>query len=150
MRPAWAEVDLDALIANLAQLRERVKPAGVLAVLKADAYGHGAPAAARALEAAGIDYAGVALLEEGAELRREGVGLPILVLGAAQESQLPLYRSYRLTPTISSLDQLDLWQAFARGAGGEGAPIDVHLKIDTGMRRLGVPLLRAIRAPGAR
>lgn len=140
MRPAWAEVDLDALVGNLARLRERVAPAGVLAVIKADAYGHGAPAAARALEDAGVDQVGVALLEEGAELRREGVRLPILVLGTAQASQLPLYRRYRLTPTVSSLDQLDLWQAYARRAGGDGGPIEVHLKIDTGMRRLGVPL----------
>lgn len=140
MRPAWVEVDLDALVGNLGRLRERVAPARVLAVIKADAYGHGATAAARALEDAGVDQLGVALLEEGAELRREGVRLPILVLGTAQASQLPLYRHYRLTPTVSSLDQLDLWQAYARRAGGDGAPIEVHLKVDTGMRRLGVPL----------
>lgn len=139
LRPAWVEVDLDALVGNLDLLRRRVAPAAVLAVLKADAYGHGAPAAALALEAAGVDQVGVALLEEGAELRREGVRLPILVLGTAQESQLPLYRRYRLTPTVSSLDQLDLWQAYARRAGGDGGPIEVHLKVDTGMRRLGVP-----------
>lgn len=139
LRPAWAEVDLDALVGNLDRLRRRVAPAAVLAVLKADAYGHGAPAAALALEAAGVDQVGVALLEEGAELRREGVRLPILVLGTAQESQLPLYRRYRLTPTVSSLDQLDLWQAYARRAGGDGGPVELHLKVDTGMRRLGVP-----------
>jgi alanine racemase len=148
------EVDLDALERNLARLRRRVAPARVLAVLKADAYGHGAPRVARLLEEAGVDYAGVALLEEGAELRRAGVRLPILVLGVAQPSQLPLYRRYRLVPTISSLDQVDLWCAFA-AASGAGPPQDVHLKVDTGMSRLGVApeevataLDRLRRSPG--
>ena len=105
------DVDLDALERNLRRLVARVRPAGVLAVLKADAYGHGAPRVARLLEEAGVDWGGVALVEEGAELRRAGVALPILVLGTAQPSQLPLFRRYRLVPTVSSLDQLALWRA---------------------------------------
>jgi len=143
LRPAWAEIDLDALAANFERLSRLAAPAGVLAVVKADAYGHGAPEVARALERAGAEWAGVALLEEGAALRRAGVALPILVLGAAQESQLPLYRRYRLTPTLSSLGQLELWRAWARRAGGDGSPFEVHLKVDTGMHRLGVPAAAA-------
>ena len=145
LRPAWVDVDLDALERNLRRLVARVRPAGVLAVLKADAYGHGAPRVARLLEEAGVDWGGVALVEEGAELRRAGVALPILVLGTAQPSQLPLFRRYRLVPTVSSLDQLALWRAYVgaeSGGGGGGAlagrPQAIHLKVDTGMNRLGV------------
>src|SRR4051795_11591823 len=86
LRPAWVDVDLAALENNLARIRERLAgspvPAKVMAVVKADAYGHGAVGVSRALEAAGVDWLGVALLEEGAEVRRAGVSLPILVLGA--------------------------------------------------------------------
>ena len=104
LRPAWVDVDLDALERNLRRMLARVRPAGVLAVLKADAYGHGAPRVARLLAAAGVDWAGVALVEEGAELCRAGVELPILVLGTAQPSQLLLFRRYRLTAIVSSFD----------------------------------------------
>jgi alanine racemase len=143
LRPARVEIDLAALAANFERLSRLAAPAGVLAVVKADAYGHGAPEVTRALEAAGAAWAGVALVEEAIELRREGVGLPILVLGTAHEGQLPLYRRHRLTPTVSSLDQLELWRAWARGEGGDGAPLEVHLKVDTGMHRLGVPAAAA-------
>jgi alanine racemase len=137
LRPAWVDVDLDALERNAARMRARVRPARLLAVLKADAYGHGAPRVGRLLEEAGVDRLGVALLEEGAELRRAGVALPILVLGTAQPSQLPLFARYRLTPTVSSLDQLALWRGYT-AAGGAREPQPIHLKVDTGMNRLGV------------
>jgi alanine racemase len=118
-------------------------------VVKADAYGHGAVGVSRALEAAGVDWLGVALLEEGAEIRRAGVELPILVLGTARPAKVALYRRYRLTPTVSSLAELALWSEWAMG---ESAPQPVHLKVDTGMGRLGVALgevpqaLAAVRA----
>jgi alanine racemase len=146
LRPAWAEVDLDALVHNLELLRRRVAPARVMGIVKADAYGHGAPAVARALERAGIDGLGVALVEEGVELRRAGVELPILVLGSAQAPQLALFRRHRLTATIGSAEQLRLWREAAPGAG-EAQP--VHLKVDTGMTRLGVPLAAAGEALAA-
>ncbi|MEE9561752.1 MAG: alanine racemase, partial [Thermoanaerobaculia bacterium] len=135
LRPAWAVVDLDALDHNLAYLRRQVEPAGVLAVIKADAYGHGAPIVARTLESAGVDWLGVALAEEGVELRREGVTTPILVLGTSQPGQLALYQRYELTPTISSRDQLAMWTAWS-GLGS--TPRAVHLKVDVGMNRLGI------------
>ena len=152
LRPAWADVDLDALTHNLAHMRRRVAPARILAVIKAGAYGHGAAPVARALEAAGVDWLGVALVEEGADVRRAGVESPILVLGVAQTEQLPLFRRYRLMPTVSSLDQLEMWLSWAR-MGGE--PHAIHLKIDTGMSRLGLnldearaALERVRRSPG--
>jgi len=140
LRPAWAEIDLDALVANFRRLRELVAPARVLAVIKADAYGHGAPEVGRALEAAGVDLLGVALLEEGAEVRRAGVEAPILVLGVPRAAQLPYYRRYRLTPVVSGLDQLAMWRDWLAGsAGSDGGFVQpIHLKVDTGMTRLGI------------
>lgn len=136
LRPAWTEIDLRALVGNLRHLRRAVAPARVLAVIKADAYGHGAVEVARALEGAGVDMLGVALLEEGAEVRREGVSAPILVLGVPRPGQLPYYRRYRLTPVVSGLDQLLMWREYLAGPGGAAQP--VHLQVDTGMTRLGI------------
>ena len=139
LRPAWVDVDLAALEHNLARIRERLAAsgAGVMAVVKADAYGHGAVGVSRALAAAGVDWLGVALLEEGAEIRRAGVELPILVLGTARPAKIALYPRYRLTPTISSLSELALWSGWTAGQS-EAQPI--HLKVDTGMGRLGVAI----------
>jgi len=146
LRPAWAEIDLDALLANLKTIRATFGPSvpgsagpGILAVIKADAYGHGATEVSLALERAGVDLLGAALLEEGAEVRRAGVELPILVLGVAQAEQLPYFRRYRLMPTISGMDQLVLWRDWLAGPGGAGGLVQpVHLQVDTGMTRLGI------------
>lgn len=145
LRPAWVDVDLDVLDRNLAALRARMGAARILAVVKADAYGHGATGVSRALEAAGVDWLGVALLEEGAEIRRSGVDLPILVLGTARPEWLALYRRYDLTPAVSSLAELALWREWSTGCAA-GAPQALHLKVDTGMGRLGVPLAEVPRA----
>jgi alanine racemase len=137
LRPAWVDVDLEALENNLRVLRERIRPARPMAVVKADAYGHGAVGVSRALEAAGVDWLGVALLEEGAEIRRAGVRLPILVLGTARPAKIALYRRYGLTPTVSSLAELALWRDWT---DGQTEPQPIHLKVNTGMSRLGVQL----------
>jgi alanine racemase len=137
LRPAWVDVDLEALEHNLEVLRERISPAKPMAVVKADAYGHGAVGVSRALEAAGVDWLGVALLEEGAEIRRAGVRVPILVLGTARPAKISLYRRYRLTPTVSSLAELALWRDWT---AGQTAPQPIHLKVNTGMSRLGLQL----------
>jgi alanine racemase len=156
LRPAWVDVDLDVLERNLRFLKGLVAQSGActMAVVKADAYGHGAVGVSRALAMAGVDWLGVALLEEGAEIRRAGVELPILVLGTARPAKIALYRRYRLTPTVSSLAELALWRDWT--AGGS-APQPIHLKVDTGMGRLGVAVtevaeaLAALRAcPGLR
>jgi len=146
LRPAWVDVDLDALLANLAAIRRRAPGMRALAVVKADAYGHGAVGVSLALERAGVEWLGVALLEEGAELRRAGIELPILVLGTARPAKIALYRRYRLTPTISSLAELALWREWV---AGEAEPPAVHLKVDTGMARLGIAVDEAPAALAA-
>jgi alanine racemase len=144
LRPAWVDVDLEALEHNLATVRARLEPGTrTMAVVKADAYGHGAVGVSRALAAAGVDWLGVALLEEGAELRRAGIEVPILVLGTARPSKISLYRRYRLVPTVSSLAELALWRDWA---SGQARPQPVHLKVNTGMGRLGVAMDEVPRA----
>ena len=139
LRPAWVDVDLDALEHNLAEIRRRLggSETRVMAVVKADAYGHGAVGVSRALEAAEVDWLGVALLEEGAEVRRAGVRLPILVLGTARPEKIALYARYGLTPTLSSLAELTRWSEWT---AKRREPQPVHLKVDTGMSRLGVSM----------
>ena len=147
-------IDLDAIAHNLDLLRQRCEPAGTMAIVKADAYGHGAIPVARRLAQAGAQSFGIAFLTEGIALRSAGIQEPILVLGPTLPGEPPGYRDHGLTPTISSLDQLELWDAWTRS---EGVVQDVHLKVDSGMSRLGVPLeavspaLDGIRtAPGLR
>jgi alanine racemase len=145
LRPAWVDVDLEALEHNLASIRARLEPGTrTMAVVKADAYGHGAVGVSRVLAAAGVDWLGVALLEEGAELRRAGVEVPILVLGTARPSKIALYRRYCLMPTVSSMAELALWRDWT--AAGPARPQPVHLKVNTGMGRLGVAMEEVPRA----
>ena len=136
LRPAWLTVDLDALRANLELLGHRLRPAQRMAVVKANAYGHGAAEVSRALAEGGVEWLAVALVEEGAEVRRAGVTTPILVLGPVQPSQVPLVRKFGLVPAVSSASQLAMWREALAGAP---APLDLHLKVDTGMTRLGMP-----------
>ncbi|HEV2765463.1 MAG TPA: alanine racemase [Pyrinomonadaceae bacterium] len=136
LRPTWAEIDLDALASNFRAVRERVG-AGVrlMGVVKADAYGHGAPACARRLAAEGASWFGVALVEEGVELRASGVEQPILCFGGFWEGQAAACLKFDLTPVVYRLDMAEALDAAARAAG---VVRDVHVKIDTGMGRLGV------------
>lgn len=135
-RPTWAEIDLDALAGNLRVIRAQVGPEiSVMAAVKADAYGHGAVECARRLEAEGIDWFGVALPEEGIELRRAGIGKPILCLGGFWAGQEGACLQQSLTPVVYRLDMIETLDRAARAAG---VVADVHLKIDTGMGRLGV------------
>ncbi len=136
LRPAWVDVDLEALEHNLAAIRRKLEGAAqTMAVVKADAYGHGAVGVGRVMAAAGVDWLGVALLEEGAELRRAGIEIPILVLGTARPAKIALYRRYRLTPTVSSFSELTLWRDWT---SGHSRAQPLHLKVNTGMGRLGV------------
>lgn len=144
LRPAWVDVDLDALNSNVAAIRSELGArTRTMAVVKADAYGHGAVGVSRALEAGGVDWLGVALLEEGAEVRRAGIEMPILVLGTARPAKIALYRRYRLMPTVSSLAELALWREWA---SGESRAQPVHLKVNTGMGRLGLAIEEVPRA----
>jgi alanine racemase len=135
-RPTWAEIDLDGLAHNLGVIRERVGPeTKIMAAVKANAYGHGAVECARRLEAEGVDWFGVALPEEGIELRKSGISRPILCLGGFWQGQEGACIQYQLTPVV---DRLDETEAFDRAARDAGIRANVHLKIDTGMGRLGV------------
>ncbi|HET6670229.1 MAG TPA: alanine racemase [Pyrinomonadaceae bacterium] len=134
-RPTWAEIDLDALAANFHLIKRHVGAAiNVMAVVKANAYGHGAVACAQRLAAEGADWFGVALPEEGIELRESGISQPILCLGGFWEGQAEACVKYRLTPVVY---RLDMMEALDRAARAAGVFVDVHLKIDTGMGRLG-------------
>ena len=145
LRPAWVDVDVAALEHNLARVREQLAGSGAraMAVVKADAYGHGAEEVSRVLEGAGVDWLGVALLEEGAKIRRAGVEIPILVLGTARPAKMGLYARYRLTPAVSSLAEVARWRDWT---AGQREPQPIHLKVDTGMGRLGVAMEEVPRA----
>jgi alanine racemase len=136
LRPTRAEVDLDALVGNLEIVRGRAGRRPVLAVVKADAYGHGAVAIARTLASAGTESFGVALPEEGVELRRAGVAAPIVLLGGFAPPQAHLVVAHRLTSAVYRADQIAALDAAARE---RGVTVPIHLKIDSGMGRLGVP-----------
>jgi len=133
-RPTVARVDLGAVTANFRAIRERTGRR-VLAVVKADAYGHGAVPVSRALEGAGADFFCVAIAEEGIELRRAGIRSPILLLSFVDARDAALHRAYALTPTLSSLDQI---REFAAATAGFAVPLPVHVKVDTGLTRLGI------------
>ena len=138
LRRAWVEIDLAALRHNYRHLAGLVAPAKILAVVKADAYGHGAVAVARALEAEGGEQlAGfaVATAEEAIELRASGVASEIVVLSPLPPEAASVLQRHRLTPVISSLESLQALKAFSKGCGWV-APL--HLKFDTGMTRLGI------------
>ena len=135
-RPTWAEIDLDNLIHNFRLMKSAAgSDVSIMAAVKADAYGHGAADCARALDVAGCQWFGVALPEEGVELRDAGIDWPILCLGGFWEGQEGFMIARRLTP---ALFRLDLLECFDRASREAGVTSDYHLKVDTGMGRLGV------------
>ncbi|HEY6167866.1 MAG TPA: alanine racemase [Verrucomicrobiae bacterium] len=131
----WAEVDLDALRENLAWLRHRVGPqVKIMTVVKADAYGHGLKQIAALLMQSGTDVFGVANLAEAHAIRSVGRGWPILMLGACLPDEVAPAVRDGVMPTISSLDEA---RRFSAEALSHHKTVDVHLKVDTGMGRLG-------------
>jgi len=135
LRPTHLEVDLGRLRHNYRAVAAHVGHAKVMPILKANAYGHGLVECARLFADEGAPYLGLAYLEEGMRLRQAGVTTPILVLGGILGRQIPLYLQHDLTLTASSVDKL---QAIEAVAADLGRVAKVHLKIDTGMERLGV------------
>ena len=135
LRRTWAEIDLDALAHNYHQARVRTGP-GVkyLGVVKADAYGHGAIQVSRKLEALGADYLAVSSLDEAEELRRAGIRAPILILGHTPPAMVPQLIEYRITQAVSAKAKAEEYSAAAAACGGT---LKVHIKVDTGMSRLG-------------
>jgi alanine racemase len=135
---AWVEIDLPALGHNVREIRRLLTPeTAIMAVVKADAYGHGAIDVARTVLAAGVSWLAVATVPEGIELRAAGITAPILVLGAVNSAiQVEAIANWNLQPTICNLQQATLISK-ALVASRVNSPLNVHLKIDTGMSRLG-------------
>ncbi len=133
-RPTRIVVDLDVLGGNLRAIRARVG-VPVMAIVKANAYGHGLVPVAHHLQAQGVEQLGVAFVEEGMALRRAGITVPILVLGGILGRQVGQLIQHDLEITVSSLDKLRKVEAAAERLGRKAV---IHLKIDTGMERIGV------------
>lgn len=134
MRPTWADIDLGAVQHNVAVLSALVAPATFCAVVKADAYGHGAVPVARAAVDAGADWLAVALVEEGRVLRDAGIRVPILVLSEPRPLEMVEVVAYDLRPSVYSGEGL---AAAAAAASQADIVLPVHLKVDTGMGRVG-------------
>ena len=143
-RPVWAEVSLNALRDNLDAIRSYVNPPSekrdiprkVLCIVKGNGYGHGGPEVSKALEKFGADWFGVASAGEGVELRKAGVHRPVLVLGGFWPGEEKNLVAHNLTPAIHRCEHLALFEAAAAKARKRN--VSVHLKIDTGMNRLGI------------
>ncbi len=153
--PSWVEVDLDAIRHNAGVMRSILAPGcQLMAVVKAQAYGHGAVAVARAALEAGATWLAVARVREGVQLRAAGIDAPILLLGPMTPSEIPTLVEGELRPILVSLEQAEAMSKVARMAR---RTVPVHLKVETGMGRYGAPveemlrwLPRAARLPGLR
>ena len=135
IRPTRVEVDLKILTENFRAIKKHVAPAKVMPVLKANAYGHGLVRVAQLMEELEADYLGVAVLEEGILLRQKGIKIPILVLGGIWGNQIPIFIKHDLAITASSIEKLKQIDELSAQLKKKAR---VHLKIDTGMERLGV------------
>lgn len=136
MRETWAEIRIDSLIHNFGVVKRLVgSGVGVLSVVKADAYGHGAVEVGRALQEAGTEMLGVATVEEAVELRDYGVEIPVILLGGIRPEEAAVAVEHDLTPCVFSVE---VAEAFDREAQKAGKKACYHLKIDTGMTRLGI------------
>ena len=133
--PVWAEVDLKAIKHNFEEVQRLVKDnSKIMAVVKADAYGHGLCKVASVLDAAGVDFFGVARLDEAISIREQGIEKPILILGYTPPEAAPELYSHNITQTVFSTDYALRLNEHSRGYG----KIKVHIKVDTGMGRLGL------------
>ncbi len=135
-RPTWAEINLKNLVHNFREVKRRLSPATrIMVTVKADAYGHGLIPVSRKLVSCGVDYLGVASVDEGIVLRKAGIKTPILVMGLVLKKDIaPLFR-YRLSATVCDDG---LAKALNEKGRFYGRVLDVHIKVDTGMGRLGV------------
>lgn len=137
---AWVEIDLEALSHNILSLKKLLSPpTQLMAVVKADAYGHGAVSVAQTVLKSGASWLGVATVPEGIQLREAGIKAPILILGATYtKEQVRAIAHWQLQPTICSAKQALLFSDILEAINFH-SPLQVHLKIDTGMSRLGIP-----------
>lgn len=135
-RWAWVEIDREAIRYNLKRFRKHLGPdVRILAVVKADAYGHGAPEVARTALATGATMLGVASVDEGINLRHSGIAAPILILAEPPIEAIPLVLQHQLIPAVYNLE---FALALGEMADGQGRTSPYHLKVDTGMNRVGV------------
>ncbi len=135
-RAVWSEVDLDAVRSNIAALCAYAAPAQLLAVVKANGYGHGAVPVARAALDAGATWLGVARVEEGVQLRVAGIDAPIMLLSEPAPRAADTVVAHAITPVVYTEPGIDAL-AKAVADAGRALPLDVHLKVDTGMHRVG-------------
>ncbi len=143
LRPVWAEVDLAAIRHNVGVLARLAAPARLGAVVKAAAYGHGPVESAQAALDGGASWLAVALVEEGAQLRDAGIDAPVLLLSEPPAGAMADVVGLRLTPTVYTEAGVAAAAAAAAAAGGE--PLPVHLKVDTGMHRVGAAPSDAVK-----
>ncbi|MES4792063.1 MAG: hypothetical protein C4321_02930, partial [Chloroflexota bacterium] len=141
MRDAWVEVDLGAYRENLRRIAARVAPARLCAVVKANGYGHGMEAVARAAEEVGVAMVAVAIPEEGLALRGAGVRAPVLVMGATLPDHAAEIVGAEMTQVVS---RPEVVRALAAAARATGKSARVHVKVDTGMGRVGVMVSEAV------
>ncbi len=134
-RPCWAEIDLDAFDSNLRLMAARAAPARLYAVVKANAYGHGAIACGRAAMEAGADGLAVVCIDEAEELRQAGITAPVLVVGAILPSEAARVVALKLMPTVGALE---LVEALSAAAEPSGATVPIHLEVETGLNRHGL------------
>lgn len=135
LRRTWAEINLDHLIHNYKRLRAHVgENVKFLGVVKADAYGHGALHSARVLQEQGADYLAVSSLDEARELRHNGITMPILLLGHTPAEEVPLLLRHDITQTVTCEAKALEYNEEAKKCGGK---LKIHIKLDTGMSRLG-------------
>jgi len=133
-RPTWAVIDLDILRSNFLEIKRLVDPAAILAVVKSDAYGHGAVVISRELESLNVDRLGTATVQEAVTLRKAGIRTPILVLSGASIPQIPLLLEYDLIPSVYNFEFL---QAIEQFSESQKRDMSIHVNVDTGMGRLG-------------
>ena len=135
-RATYAEINLKAFKQNLQNLKIILgSSTGIMAVIKADAYGHGALASASAAVESGIDYLGAGVIEEGIELRKNGIENPILILGSIFPDEVADLVHHNLSTILCTPH---LAEVLSREAKKQGKVINIHIKVDTGMNRLGV------------
>lgn len=144
VRPGWAEVDLSAIAHNVELLCDAVAPARLCAVVKADGYGHGAVEVGRTALAAGAEWLAVAMVEEGAALRQAGIDSPMLVLSEPPAEDLAAAVAQRLVPAVYTSEGIEATAKAVAMHATEKAPYPVHLKVDTGMHRVGADPERAV------
>lgn len=143
LRPVWVEIDLDAVAWNIKQIKSLIgSEVKLMTVVKADAYGHGAREVAKVALQNGTDRLGVALVKEGKKLRQVGLKAPILILSPIYKEQIPEIVEFGLIPTVFTLNMAEEISKYGQKTGQK---IDVHLKVDTGMGRIGVQKNQALK-----